>query len=70
MYDKVFKDAEPLHEKHGFGKMPVGNAIKISVADAAECKRLQVAVGGYGKYHKKRFQTVYRDGFLFIKRIS
>lgn len=67
--EHIFLDTQPAHQKHGYGKMRIGDILAIESNDE-DWVKIRAGISSYGKYYGKKFQTRTKDGFLYVKRIK
>ena len=67
--EHIFLDTQPAHQKHGYGKLRIGDILTIDSSEE-ERVRIRAGISSYSKYHGKKFQTRTKDGVLYVKRIK
>lgn len=65
--DAGFFKRKPHHEIHGYGKLNVGETLKIDL-EGRRPAMIRNRVHSYGDYHQKKFLTRVKDGHLYVHR--
>ena len=67
--EHIFLDAQPAHQKYGYGKLRIGEILAIESNDE-EREKIRSGISSHGQYYGKKFQTRKNDGVLYVKRIK